>query len=149
VESVHHLLYLYNNNMIDYDFDARMAQNYYKSKEKEAECDIKIADFIYNNISNQKLFLTQDHPTSFVFNELTSKICEHLNIDYDYEKGAAAEENIVGLKDSVYGRPDSQYPISNYAINHFGFRYAQHESTEANLFYGFNSLDYVVKSQNT
>jgi hypothetical protein len=149
VESMQHFSYLYNNNMIDYDFDARMAENYYKSKEKEAECDIKIADFIYNNISNHKLFLTQDHPTSFVFNQLTSKICEHLEIDYDYEKGAAAEENIVGLKDSVYGRFDSQYPISNYAINHFDFRYIEKESPDAHLFYALNSVDYFVKSKNT
>jgi Polysaccharide biosynthesis enzyme WcbI len=145
VASVSELVHLYNNDLIDYNFDARMSENYLKSQEKEAECDIKIADFIYNNVSNQKLFLTQDHPTSFVFNELTSRICDHLEIEYDYDKGLATEENITGLKDSVYGRADHQYPVSRYAARHFGFRYAVGDQDDANLFYGNNTVDYFRK----
>jgi len=148
-ESLNEIVYLYNNNMIDYDFDARMCENYSISKEKESECDVKIADFIYNNISNRKLFLTHDHPTSFVFNEVTSQICDYLGFEYNYKKGAVMEENIVGLEDSVYNNSSCQYPISRYAIQHFGFRYAQEETQEANLFYGRNTVEYFIRKQNT
>jgi hypothetical protein len=148
-ESIDEIIYLYNNNMIDYDFDARMSENYLISKEKESECDVKIADFIYNNISNHKLFLTHDHPTSFVFNEVTSQICDHLGFEYDYEKGATAEENLTEIEDSVYHSVDCQYPISRYAIQHFGFRYIQQETEEANLFYGSNTVEYFIRNQNT
>jgi len=144
-ESLDELVYLYNNNLIDYDFNARMSQNYHTSKEKEAECDTKIADYIYNNISNEKLFLTHDHPTSLVFNEITSQICENLGLEYDYQKGKEAPENLTCIEDSVYHRSDCQYPISRYAISHFGFKYIQQETEDANFLYGNNTVEYFRK----
>jgi hypothetical protein len=146
VRSMDELRYLYKNNLIDYNFDARMTENYLKSQEKEGGCDIKIADFIFNNVSNEKLFLTQDHPTSFVFNELTSRICNYLDLDYDYEKGLRSEENITGLPDSTYGRMTNQYPISRYAAKHFGFRYATGDQGDADCFYEINTIDYFLRS---
>jgi len=146
VDSLQHLAYLYNNNFIDYDFDRRMSYNYSVSKEKETDCDIQIADFIYNNVSNHKLFLTQDHPTSFVFNKLTSSICEQLDLDYDYERALNVPENITGLEDSVYKSVEKQYPISRYAIRHYGFKYIKEESSNADSFYGACSWDYYNKN---
>lgn len=148
VESLQQLAFLYNNNLIDYDFDNRMRQNYSVSKDKEVDCDIKIVDFIYNNISNHKLFLTQDHPTSFVFNKLTASICDHLEIEYDYERGTQALENISELVDSVYKSKEKQYPISRYAIRHFDFKYAKKEAPGADSFYGACSWDYYNKKMN-
>jgi len=145
IDSLQHLFNLYKNNLIDYNFDNRLAENYLVSRKKEENCDIEIADFIYRNISNEKLFLTQDHPTSFVFNELTRKICENMDLEYDYERAKLAPENITGLRDSVYHRPDHQYPISRYAIRHFGFRYIKDESPDADEFYARTSWDYYNK----
>ena len=145
-KSINEIVDLYNNNLIDYDFDKRMSENYIISKKKESECDIKIIDFIYNNISNHKIFLTQDHPTSFVFNEVSSQICDILGLDYNYDKGATAHENITELHDSVYNNITKQYPISRYAIRHFGFRYATEETATANVFYGKNTVEYFNKS---
>lgn len=146
VDSLQQLAYLYKNDLIDYDFTNRMNNNYRISKDKEADCDIKIADFIYNNVSNEKLFLTQDHPTSFVFNKLTSLICEQLDLEYDYEKGLDAPENITQLEDSVYKSEEKQYPLSRYAIRHYDFKYAKEESPKADLFYGVCSWDYFNKN---
>uniref|UniRef100_A0A6C0B748 Polysaccharide biosynthesis enzyme WcbI domain-containing protein n=1 Tax=viral metagenome TaxID=1070528 RepID=A0A6C0B748_9ZZZZ len=145
-KSVNELIFLYNNDLIDYDFKARMDYNYCVSKEKEADCDIKIADFIFDNVQNHKLFLTQDHPTSLVFNKLTSQICEQLDLEYDYERALTAPENMTNLEDSVYARADKQYPISRYAIRHFNFKYIKEESEDANKFYGNNTVDYFVKT---
>jgi hypothetical protein len=142
IETENDLIYKYKNNMIDFDFDNRISQNYYISKQKEANCDIQIADFLYSNISKHKLFLTQDHPTSFVFNELTSRLCNILDLDYNYDDAANAEENFTKLEDSVYGRNDCQYPISRYSIQHFNFEYIKQEHPDANEFYLKNLLEY-------
>lgn len=133
INSVENLIYLYDNNLLDFDFENRMKNNYLISKEKD--CDIKIIDFIYDNIRRQKLFLTQDHPTSIIFNEITSQICKILNLNYDYEKGLNSDENLTCLEDSVYSRKDCQYPISRYMINYFKFNYISEEHPEADEFY--------------
>ena len=129
------LIELYKKNEIDFDFENRMQQNILISREKEKDCDIKIIDFILENIQKHKLFLTQDHPTSFVFNELTRQICNILNIKYDYEKASFENENSHGLPDSVYNRPSKQYPISRYAMKYFQFEYIQEEDYDADSFY--------------
>jgi hypothetical protein len=143
IESLEHACYLYNNDLIDYDFDNRYNNNYYISKLKETDCDVKIIDFIYKNIANTKLFLTADHPTSFVFNEVTKQICEHLELDYDYEKGLTASENITGLVDSTYDRPSKQLPISRYTVKHFGLKYASGDIDDADNFYLQNTIEYI------
>lgn len=62
------LLNLYDTNQLDFEFDKRFTANYRVGKEKEfGLCDVKIVDWIYENIHKHKMFLTQDHPTSIVF----------------------------------------------------------------------------------
>jgi hypothetical protein len=147
IDNLQHAQYLYNNDLIDYDFDNRHSINYNIGKSKEIDCDVKIVDFIYNNIPNVKLFLTADHPTSFVFNEVAKQVCDILELDYDYEKGISAPENITRLEDSTYHRPSMQFPISRYTAKHFGLKYASGDIDDANEFYLYNTLEYVnVKS---
>lgn len=148
VDSVEELVYKYNNNMMNYDFVNRMIKNYIVSKRKEEDCDIQIADFLFSNIHKHKLFLTQDHPTSFVFNELTKRICNVLDLDYNFEKASGADENITQLQDSVYDREDCQYPISNYAIRHFNFEYIQEEHLDSYNFYLQHTLHYYLNHYN-
>jgi len=134
-DSQKQLLELYDQDKLDFDFDNRININYEISKEKESECDIKIIDFLYSSIKTHKLFLTQDHPTSYVFSEITRQICDILDLEFDYEKSISLDENIMGLPDSVYNRVDNQYPISRYAIKYFNFTYIQNEHVDADLFY--------------
>ena len=136
-------IYLYQNDQIDYNFTERHAVNYKKGIEKEENCDIKIIDFIYNNIKKHKLFLTQDHPTSFIFNEICRQICNILNINYDYEKAKLVSENYANLIDSVYRRSSCQYLISRYSIKYFGFEYINEEDKDADEFYKNNTLLYL------
>jgi len=142
--NLNELIYLYDNNNLDFDFENRMKNNYEISLQKESECHIKIIDFIYNNINKHKLFLTQDHPTSFVFNEVTKQICEI--IDLDYTTTTDIDENITGLQDSVYNHPSCQYPISRYSINHFNFEYIKYENPYANNFYKNILIDFYHKN---
>lgn len=138
--SLEELLHLYDTDQLDFDFDQRMKQNYEISLQKEMNCDVKIAHFIYNNISH-KLFLTQDHPTSIVFKEVTRQICNLLKIPFIPQP---VDENWAGLSDSVYNHPSCQYPISRYAIRHFKFDVQ--ETEEANTFYRNQLIDYDRQS---
>lgn len=143
------LVALYHANLLDFGFEKRLQENYDISIEKERECTIKIIDFIYKNIPNRKLFLTQEHPTTFVFAEVVRQICEKLDIRFDFVCASAADENITELEDSIYGNRDTcQYPISRYAIRHFGFNYATKEHNTANDFYLLNALDYYRRFRN-
>lgn len=139
IENVKQLGELYIHNRIDFGFEERQLQNHTISFEKERETDVKIADFIQSNLSKKKLFLTHDHPTSFVFQEVTRQICDKLEIELPEIE---MDENKTGLKDSVYNRSDHQYPISRYAIQHFGFNYIEQEHSDADLFYARNMCDY-------
>jgi hypothetical protein len=139
IDNVEQLVDLYVHNRIDFGFEERMLQNHKISLEKERDTDIKIADFIQSNVSKKKLFLTQDHPTSAVFQEVTRQLCDRLEIDFP---DVDMVENKTLLQDSVYRRPDHQYPISRYAIQHFGFKYITQEHPEADLFYARNLVDY-------
>jgi len=136
-----------------------MLNNYNISVEKEKETDIKIIDTIYSNIKSHKLFLTQDHPTSFVFNNLTKQISDILDLEYNYESAQIVDENITGLRDSIYHKENNQYPISQYAQKYFNFEYTNiNESTEdieidkqienkdTNNFYKDIVIDYYFKN---
>jgi hypothetical protein len=132
----------YENNIIDFNFEQRWNDNIKISREKEQNCDVKIIDFIIENMSKHKLFLTHDHPTSIIFNELTKQICKILNLSYNCTIDLIKNENITQLKDSVYNRSDNQYPISRYSIKFFKFEYIQNECTDANDFYLSNIKSY-------
>ncbi len=136
--------YLYDSGAIDFDFQNRFDKNCEISRAKEAICDVKIVDFILANLRKQKLFLTQDHPTSFLFNEVTRQVCNKLDIEYDLEKAGQCHENFSGTTDSTYGRSDAQYPISRYAAKHFGFEYRNDEAfTESDQFYKSISREFL------
>lgn len=137
--SLEELLHLYDTDQLDFDFDSRMKKNYEFALQRDINCDVKIANFIYNNISNHKMFLTHDHPTSIVFDEVTRQICNLLKIQYT---SVPVDENITGLQDSVYSTISCQYPISRYSIRHFHLEYIQKETPEANTFYRNNLIHF-------
>jgi hypothetical protein len=144
IKDLENLIYLYNNNQIDYNFKNRLEENYKISKEKEATTDVKIVDYIYDNMRKYKMFLTHDHPTSRVCNEVAKQICSILKIDYDYEKGLTFDENIVGFVDSVYKRKDNQYPISRYMIRDLNLEYIVEEDKDADEFYRNLSIQFIT-----
>lgn len=131
----------YIENKIDFNFKERMENNYNISKEKESNCDIKIIDFIFQNIQNYKLFLTQDHPTSIVFNKLAQMVCDILFISYEYEQGLKLPENFANLPDNIHNTVEKQYPISRYSIAYFKFNYVSDEDSGADEFYKNNLLE--------
>ena len=147
VNTVDELFKLYDDNELDFDFETRLKQNYECGKEKEKDCDIKIVDFIYDNIKKHKLFLMQDHPTSMVINEITRQLCEILGLTYNLESALKVDEAYWGGVDPVYNRQSHQLPISKYAINHFKFEYVHKQGDDADEFYKSILLHFLLKEK--
>ena len=133
--SLEQILSLYDSNRFDFQFETRFAKNKQISLEKEKDTDIKIFDYIEQNIPKQLTFLTQDHPTSHVFTELYRQICDLIGISYICIKHYDTDDNVSGLPDSSYNLPGNRLPISNYSKQFYGFSYTYMNHVDANEFY--------------
>lgn len=60
--------------LLNFDCALRFAECLAEQSRREQTCDIKMADFILANFQTQRLFLTQNHPSSVLFVELTKRI---------------------------------------------------------------------------
>lgn len=85
-KSLREVLYMYNNNMIDFDFENRFNKSLNILKEKETLCDIKVSEFIRENAMKHKLFFTQNHPTTCVFVHVVNQILRILKVDHEFDK---------------------------------------------------------------
>lgn len=117
------ILSMYDNYNIDFEFGERVANGKQIFLEKEQCTDIKIFDWIFSNIKKSKILLTQDHPTSVLFHELTTRIFDFIDIPRMSIDCLTIDENIVNLEDSVYHRADCQYPIDMYSYAFFEFEF--------------------------
>lgn len=136
--SLEECLYMYDNNLLEFNFEDRVKQDYLIAKQKDNECDVKIADYIYTNIHKKRLFITDNHPVAEVFIEVAKQITSILNRSFRYEsalKMAITYPKFLGMYDITYHREDSTYPISRYAINYFHFDYVKQEDSDADIFY--------------
>lgn len=79
--SLNEIVNLYNNLSIDFNLRERFNYCLDIVTGRETDTDLRIADFIINNIKEKELFITQNHPTSHIFLELTNQILHKLNMD--------------------------------------------------------------------
>jgi len=75
------ILSLYDNNELDFYFMQRIAAARVITHEKEAALDIKIGDYIFENISKKRLFLYCSHPTTHVLLHAANQVLEKLGYD--------------------------------------------------------------------
>lgn len=96
----------------DIDFHCKerfdFCQNYLRDRERE--CDIKVADFIQENYQNQKLFNTQNHPSTFVMHHVANEILKSIGMK-------EIKNRKVDLKS--YG----MFPISANAVKELDLKY--------------------------
>ena len=118
---IQELLHLYDSGQLDFGFEERYIKNKCISVEKERDTDVKVVDFIDDNITKKRMFLTHDHPTTDVFIHCTMQVCDILDIEFPRE--LALDDNATGTVDSVYKRPSCRYPGSTYANRYFGFEW--------------------------
>ncbi len=112
--SLDEVLEMYNQNSIDFDYKNRFNKSIEILKNKEEICDIKVSEFIKTNIKRHKLFLTQNHPTSYIFIHCVNQILLILGIDYKYNE-FSFPENI--------GKFSGDYPHTTYDAEYWKFEY--------------------------
>ena len=66
------------NNTLDWKFKERYEKTQAILREKEAECSVKVADFIDRNYKEHLLFYSQNHPTMFLLVYVAKQILTNL-----------------------------------------------------------------------
>jgi hypothetical protein len=82
------ILSMYDNNEIDFNYLHRIHNEINILREKEKSADIKISDYILNNYKDKELFYSYNHPTHYIYKEMTKQILNILNIplkNFDYK----------------------------------------------------------------
>jgi hypothetical protein len=67
------IMTLFDNNLLDFNFEERWTFSLNILKDSEKITDIKISDFIENNYKNIELFYTNNHPTNYIFLEIVNQ----------------------------------------------------------------------------
>lgn len=102
------------NQQIDFRFSERFEKSVAILRDKEAETNIRVSDFILANIRTRKLFLTQNHPTSAVFIHCVNQINDMLGLPRVLDS-----EDIMP---NETGLPDC-WPASPYEVEFYGYEY--------------------------
>ena len=108
--SLRDVLRMFINEQIDFKFGQRFDNSFKILKEKESITDVKVCEYLLDNIKKLKLFTTQNHPTSPVLIYVAKHVLKLLGINtlpqYDYSKNDEAS-----LGDCW---PDSPYELKFY-----------------------------------
>jgi hypothetical protein len=109
------ILEMYDYNKIDFKFGQRLSSACSVSEEKESRLDVKVWDFIRDNLLDKRLFLYCSHPTSFVFVHMANQVlymlgCDPLTDNFPLD--------FIGI--STCGMPMS-YPTASREYFKFGF----------------------------
>lgn len=112
---------------IYFDFENRFQNSKQQLTYNELNTDVKISGFILEHIHKEKLFLTQNHPTSIVFIYLVNQILGTLNFPtIDCDCNDINEANLPGY-----------WPTSPYELNYYMFPYKEEPDEGWKLFYSF------------
>lgn len=144
VKTKNEFMYLYDNMLLDFRFDERFNNNIEISIRKEEATDIKVVNFLEANLKKYRLFLTQDHPTTRVFEHCANYIINKLDLNVTDYHIDDIDENITKLKDSTYNFIDMKYPDSSYSLHHFNY-YWNNDGID-NFFYRKNLEDILMKN---
>lgn len=93
----------YNRGQIDFHYLRRFEESLAVLRRKEASCDVKVADYIEENVRERRLFLTQNHPTTCLFVHCTNQILPMMGHEYSFDEDDFPE-NVGGFHK---GWPDS------------------------------------------
>lgn len=94
--SLENVISMFMTGNIDFNYEERFKNCMNILRKKEENCDVKVADFIEENIKKHKLFFTQNHPTSYVFVHCVNQVLEILGYENKYDV-FGYPRNIVNL----------------------------------------------------
>lgn len=107
-------------NQIDWKFGERFEKTQEILREKEKECDVKVADFIDAHHKTHLLFYTQNHPSLFFLRFVAQRILEKLGHNPDI----LPDENHLQHPDYNIGQGNfPHYEMGYAAWKHFGFKF--------------------------
>jgi hypothetical protein len=115
------------NGEIDFEYQKRYDKCMSILKEKEKKCDVKVSDFIMNNIHNFKMFLTQNHPSTQVYIHCVNQILEMLGSNIYIENGPRYSPNMANLPgDWVQSSYDTRFWKFKYPVTCFDLFWVNH-----------------------
>ena len=129
------IISLFDNNLLDFNFEERWDFSFNILKDNEKITDIKISDFIENNYKNIELFYTNNHPTNYIFLEIANQIFNKINIP-------KLEYNINWNNLDIRKMHYDMYNISYYNLN---FIEENNNYTRTHLLEILNKIDNIVK----
>ncbi len=116
--SLNEIIKLYYLGNIDFEYQKRFNENIKILKLKEQKCDIFVSRYIQDNISKIPLFITQNHPTSYLFIHCVNQILDILKYenkleteDYDLNEAKLPGKCIHCQNDIKFWK--FQYKITN------------------------------------
>lgn len=134
-------------NTIDFyskDFlDAYCEEQLADFQKREADCDVKMYDFIKDNYSKRRCFHSFNHPCRFVVQELSRRVLTYLNMNLDM-----LEEDSLDALAKMFYQEQPIYPsvLSYFNFNYYNYKYFPNRFVLDNNF-SFN--DYIELYVNT
>ena len=125
------VIQMYLNNEIDFNYKQRFETSLLKLKEKEQKCDIHISEFIINNISKNKLFFTQNHPTPFMFKYVSHQILDIIKTTF--YNNVKNSEYVFVEHNSLCNGPI--WPTSKSDLSYWKFDYITKSDESADKYY--------------
>lgn len=128
-------------NAIDfYDkvfMDAHCQEQLIDFQQREADCDIKMYDFIKENYSKRRCFHAFNHPCQFVIQELSKRVLTYLNMNHDM-----LEEDSLDALSKMFYQEQPIYPcvLSYFNFNYYNYKYYPNKFILDN---NFNFNDYI------
>jgi hypothetical protein len=113
--TVEQVLKLFDEDKIKFNYEERFQKCMNIMKEKEEKCDVKVTQFIEENITTMKMFLTQNHPSTNLFIHCINQILRLMNIENVIHHRIDYNINLAELP--------GNYPQSIYDLNFWKFEY--------------------------
>lgn len=108
--SLKEVLKRFKRSEIDFRYEERFQASLDILRQKESACTVKIADFIEANIRTQRLFYTQNHPTTCVFVHCVNQVLEALGFKYSFD----AKEYPENIGEFSKGWPHSTSDLKDW-----------------------------------
>lgn len=125
---------LYHKNEIKWDYKNRFKNSIEILKQKESITDIKVSNFIEENLLDKLLFLIPQHPTSVVFLYVTNQILKSLNMK-ELDEDIIKTVNDRNIPDSTYDHPTGMHPLHESLIEELNLNYGIEYLYDSREFY--------------
>lgn len=123
--------YFFQDLTLQMDFDRLLLLEFQKWEKYDRDSDVRIGNFLKNNIFRHRLFFTPDHPTDIVMIELANQLLDQLNLPHI---------EIPDWSDHQHSLAGTEVPVHPSIIRHFAVPYLA-EDHQHPLWGGYKSLD--------